>query len=160
MNVSIRSLPRQRVAFRRHVGAYDCCGASWEVFLSEIGALGLLGPGVRLLGLCHDDPKVTAAERVRYDCCVPVGEDFEPSGEIGVQFVAGGDYAVATHQGPYDRLGETYDGLIGQWVPRSGRQLRAVPCFEIYLNDPEGSDPEELLTDVYVPLEAVARGFL
>lgn len=60
---------------------------------------------------------------------------------------------MTTHQGPYRELGETYAKLYGQWIPRSGRKLRSAPCFEMYLNDPEGNEPEELLTDIYAPLE-------
>jgi AraC family transcriptional regulator len=105
------------------------------------------------LGLCHDDPEVTPPEKIRYDVCLVVDESFEPQGEIGVQVIAGGDYAVTTHQGPYETLNETYGKLCGQWIPRNGRTLRSAPCYEVYLNDPEGTEPEELLTDIYMPLE-------
>lgn len=26
-------------------------------------------------------------------------------------------------------------------------------CYEVYLNDPEATEPEELLTDIYAPIE-------
>jgi AraC family transcriptional regulator len=70
-----------------------------------------------------------------------------------VQTVAGGEYATTTHAGPYNNLGHTYAELLGQWVPRSGRELRDVPCFEVYLNDPQSTAPEDLLTDIYAPLQ-------
>jgi hypothetical protein len=56
--------------------------------------------------------------------------------------------------GPYDRLGETYARLCGRWAPRSGYELRSAPCLEEYLNSPECTAPEDLVTDVYVPLES------
>jgi len=80
-----------------------------------------------------------------------------PRGEIGVQTIPGGDYAVATHIGPYAGLAEMYSKLLGQWLPRSGRTLRNVPLFEVYVNDPETTDPKDLMTDVYVPLEPATR---
>jgi len=43
-----------------------------------------------------------------------VDENFVPKGDIGVQVVAGGDYAVTTHFGPYHKLGDTYTKLLGQ----------------------------------------------
>jgi len=49
-------------------------------------------------------------------------------------------------------LGDTYAALLGQWLPRSGRELSSAPCFEVYLNGPESTAPEELLTDIYAPL--------
>jgi AraC family transcriptional regulator len=59
---------------------------------------------------------------------------------------------VITHFGPYAKLGETYTKLLGQWLPRSGRELHPTPCFEVYLNDPQSTEPEDLLTDIYAPL--------
>ena len=42
--------------------------------------------------------------------------------------------------------------LLGQWLPRSGRELAASPCFELYLNTPENTAPADLLTDIHAPL--------
>jgi AraC family transcriptional regulator len=153
MDVKIKQMEQQRVAFMRHVGPYDQCGKIWEALCKQLGARGLLGPGTQFIGLCHDDPDVTPADKIRYDASIPVDDDFQPEGEIGVQIIAGGDYAMVTHQGPYSTLNETYAQLCGQWIPRSGRSVRSAPCFEIYLNDPESTEPAELLTDIYVPLE-------
>jgi AraC family transcriptional regulator len=77
----------------------------------------------------------------------------EELADIGVQTIPGGDYAVMTHFGPYAKLGESYAKLLGQWLPRSGRNLRTAPCFEVYLNSPESTEPEDLITDLYAPLE-------
>jgi len=70
-----------------------------------------------------------------------------------VQEIAGGAYAVTTHFGPYSKLGDTYAALCGQWAPNSGYGIRSAPCFEMYLTDPENTAPEDLVTDVYLPLE-------
>jgi AraC family transcriptional regulator len=74
-----------------------------------------------------------------------------------VQVIPGGEYAVLTHFGPYEKLGESYAKLLGEWLPRSGRNLRSTPCFEIYLNSPESTEPEDLVTDLYAPLEPGCR---
>ena len=68
--------------------------------------------------------------------------------------IPGGDYAVVTHFGPYHKLGETYARLFGEWLPRSGRELGPSPSFEVYLNDPESTEPDDLLTDICVPLQS------
>jgi AraC family transcriptional regulator len=137
----------------RHVGPYGDVGATWDKLLTLLGKEGLLGGGSLFLGICHDDPEVTPQDKIRYDACASVDETFVPAGEIAVQVIPGGEYAVTTHFGPYQKLGETYTQLLGQWLPRSGRELRATPCFEIYLNDPQSTDPEDLLTDIYAPLK-------
>jgi len=154
MKVEIKQMKPMRVAFMRHVGPYGEVGKTWEQFLTIMGKDGYLGGNPMMLGICHDDPEVTPPAKIRYDACLTVGEDFEPSGDIGVQTVAGGEYAMTTHTGPYSKLGQTYSEFLGQWLPRSGRELRDTPCFEVYLNDPQSTPPEELLTDIYAPLQA------
>ena len=153
MKATIKTFPARRVASVRHVGPYNECGKAWNQLCTRLGAEGRLGPGVDFIGLCHDDPDVTPSDKIRYDACVPVDDDYEPAGEIGVQTIAGGEYAVTTHHGPYDRLTGTYAELCGQWIPHHERNIRAAPCFEIYLNDPESTPPDELLTDIHIPLE-------
>jgi AraC family transcriptional regulator len=153
MKVTIQNLPALRVAFVHHVGTYSTCGAAWDTLGMFLGKEGLVGGDSLFIGICHDDPEVTPPDKIRYDACVTVGDRFAPQGEIGVQTIAGGEYAVATHFGSYETLGETYARLMGQWLPRSGRELRPAACFEIYLNDPNSTAPEDLLTDIHVPLE-------
>jgi AraC family transcriptional regulator len=153
MNVKIEKLNPMRVAFVRHIGPYKDCGPAWEKLCAHLGKKGLLGPDTRYIGMCHDDPEVTPADKIRYDACATVGEDFEATGDIGVQEIEGGDYAVTTHFGPYDKFKETYAALFGQWLPTSGRECRSAPSLEFYLNDPESTDPEDLATDIYAPLE-------
>ncbi len=153
MDVKFEVIEPIRVAYVHHVGPYSACGSAWEKLGAWLGKEGLLGGGARHIGLCYDDPEVTPPERIRYDACVTVDEDFVPKGEVGVQTIDGGEYAVTTHFGPYERFGETYARFFGQWLPQSGRELRSAPCLEIYLNDPEGTDPDDLITDIYAPLE-------
>jgi AraC family transcriptional regulator len=153
MQVTIEEVEPIRVAFMRHVGPYDQCGQTWDRFLTWAGAEGLVGGAPRFIGLCHDDPEITPGTKIRYDACLTVDASFKPVDEIGVQVIEGGPYARATHFGPYHRLGETYAKFLGQWAPRSGRGIRAAPCFEVYLNSPESTDPEDLLTDIYLALE-------
>jgi AraC family transcriptional regulator len=157
MDVRIEHARPIRVAFMRHVGPYSQVGATWDRLLLALGREGWLGGSPLLLGICHDDPEVTPPAKIRYDACVSVNESFVPEDEIGVQVIPGGDYAVTTHFGPYRRLGETYARLLGQWLPRSGRELRAAPCFEVYLNDPQSTSPEDLVTDIHAPLAEGVR---
>lgn len=153
MKVEIKQLDPLRVAFMRHLGPYSTVSATWDKFLTFLGKEGFLGGDALFIGICHDDPAVTPTRKIRYDACVSVNDTFVGIGDIGVQTIPGGDYAVATHFGAYQKLGGTYSKLLGQWLPRSGRELRSSPCFDVYLNDPQSTQPAELLTDIYAPLE-------
>jgi len=154
MKVEIKTLQPMRVAFMRHTGPYGEVGSVWDRLLTMMGKDGYLGGNPMMLGICHDDPEVTPPAMIRYDACLAVDAAFAPSGEIGVQTVSGGEYAVTTHIGSYHQLGKTYAEFLGQWLPRSGRELADAPCFEVYLTDPDSTPADELLTDIYAPLHA------
>jgi AraC family transcriptional regulator len=153
MEVRIERVEPLRVAFVRHVGPYGEVETAWERLCMRLGKDGLLGPGTRFIGICYDDPEVTPPEKIRYDACVTVDSDFAAEDDVGVQTIGGGEYAVTTHVGPYEMLGQTYAKLLGQWLPRSGRELRSEPSLEFYLNAPESTDPQDLITDIFAPLE-------
>ena len=153
MDVRVETVTPMKVAFIRHVGPYDQVGAAWQKLMMWAGPAGMLGPNMKLLGIVHDDQEVTPPERIRYDACLVVRPDFEGQGEIGAQEIGGTDYAIARHTGPYEKLGDSYAKLCGWWLPTSGRELRAAPGFEVYLNNPQTTEPENLLTDIHLPLE-------
>lgn len=153
MVITIETIAPIRVAFVRHTGPYSECGKAWDKLCSYLGKEGLLGPGTRFFGVSYDDPESVPADKVRYDACVEVDESFVPSDGIGVQTIAGGDYARLTHIGPYEKLSQSYGLILGQWLPRQDRLLRNAPSIELYLNSPDSTNPEDLITDIHVPLE-------
>jgi AraC family transcriptional regulator len=150
--VEVKELAPMRVVFLRHVGPYSQVGATWGRLMAWAGRRGLLGPGMMLIGIVHDDPDVTPADKVRYDAAVTVSRPVQPEGEFGVMELAGGSYAVIRHKGPYEELGKTYQKIYGGWLPKSGYHLRDVPAFEQYLNSPMNTKPEELVTLIHVPV--------
>ena len=154
MDVKLITQGSVRVAFVRHVGPYDQCHGAWEKLCGWAGAKGLSGPGARFLGLCYDDPEITPSDEINYDACLAVGDDVEPEGEIGVQEIPGGEYAMVVHKGPYEELHKTYAWLCGKWLPDSGlqKEVRHAPSIEVYVNDQALTPPRELVTEVYVPL--------
>lgn len=153
MDVQIKEIPARQVAFVRHIGPYPECGKAWEKLCMFAGPKGLLQPGVEFVGLCYDDPEITPPEKIRYDACIIVEGDVQPEGEVGAQTIEAGLYAMATHHGSYTKLCETYASLCGQWAPANGYEIRSIPSMEIYMNSPEDTPEDELVTDVYVPIE-------
>ena len=141
-----------RVAFVRHIGPYSQVGPTWGKLMSWAGMRGLLGPSTQILGIVHDDPRITPAEKVRYDAAITVPPHVTPEGEVGVMDLIGGQFATLLHRGPYDTIGESYDKLFGVWLPQSGREVRDEPGFEIYLNSPFNTAPQDLLTILHIPV--------
>lgn len=153
MDVQVKELQAKKVAFVRHVGPYQDCAKAWGQLCNWAGPKGLLQPDTQFIGLCHDDPDVTDPDKIRYDACITVNDEIKPDGPVGVQTINPGLYAVTTHHGSYMKLSETYASLCGQWAPANSYEMRNEPSLEIYLNSPENTPEDELLTEIYTPVE-------
>jgi AraC family transcriptional regulator len=153
LRVEVKELPALRIVFLRHVGPYGEVGATWGRLCAWAGPRGLLGPRTRMLGISYDDPDVTPPDKLRYEAAITTDRPVEPEGEIGVRELPGGKHALVTHKGPYQDLSKTYQRLCGDWLPKSGYEPRNTPAIEDYLNPPDTTKPEDLLTLIHLPLE-------
>lgn len=156
MKVTLITLEAMDVAYIRHRGPYDQCGKAWDILCQWAGSQGLLRPGVKMLGLSYDDPQVTSPEKLRYDACIEVNTECsveEVDSSIARKTIPQGYYAMTTHVGPYDTLADTYNELCGQWLPQNGYEIDSRACLEIYMNSPEETEQEDLITDIYIPLD-------
>ena len=55
--------------------------------------------------------------------------------------IPGGKYAVLAFKGTGDQVGDAWAALLREWLPSSGLQLDARPCFEYFPKDAE-CDPK------------------
>jgi AraC family transcriptional regulator len=83
-------------------------------------------------GISHDDPGITAPEKLRYDAAVEVPGDFAGAGDYQKTVIPGGKYAVGKFSGPETEVGEAWAWLLRDWLPGSGMQLDSRPFFEHY----------------------------
>ncbi len=82
----------------------------------------------------------------------PVPKELPGKDEIKAGHLPGGKYAVVLHTGPYDQVGPAYEALA-KWVAEKGYQATGV-AYEVYLNDPGQTKPEDLQTQVMFPLNS------
>lgn len=154
MNVRIETLPELNILKVRQTGPYmESSARAWNILCAWAGPKGLLGPQTLVIGIPYDDPNVTAPEAIRYDAAITVPAGVTPEAPVEAAALPGGEYAIITHQGPYERLEETYAQIMGRWMPASGRDFRDTPWFEMYRNDPATTPPDQLLTDIHIPLK-------
>jgi AraC family transcriptional regulator len=155
MKPEIRTLTGQTVLFVRRTGNYaTAASAAWSALMPIAYSQRLMSADTRSIGIGYDNPAITPEDKIRYDACITVPDTVKPTGEAGIQTIAGGRYAVFLHKGPYEGLAKTYRAIMGDWYPASGARLRDLPCFEVYLNrDPRKTKPENLRTEIYVPTD-------
>jgi len=72
------------------------------------------------------------------------------SGAVKADVTPAGRVVSFAHIGPYSKLGESYGQLMG-WLETEGLTIGA-PTWEVYMNDPDTTPPDELHTDIYVSL--------
>lgn len=82
----------------------------------------------------------------------PVADAFVNDGDVVLSEIPAGRVATCMYTGPYDRIGEAYDGLMA-WMEEQGVHGTG-PAYEFYLNDPADTPPEQLQTDIRIPIEA------
>jgi len=63
-----------------------------------------------------------------------------------------GRYAVTTHVGPYQFLGEAWAQLRQQVREAGQRPVQDQAGYEIYRNTPETAPEAQLVTELYLPV--------
>ena len=103
-------------------------------------------------GYGPEGTKFTVVMPVAADVSRDVGE-----GPVTVGDVPGGKALRFTHRGPYPRLMQTYEQITA-WMKSEGMLAtdadwaKYMPMWEEYVNDPESTPEENLITNIYVPL--------
>ena len=146
-----------RVAYLRAHGPYKTSFASaWEKFGAWLHGRGFTGAGLRKYNIALDNPDVTAPDKLRGDVCIEVDDAFQPEGEVGVQIIPGGLYAVASHVGPWTLVGLAWHWLFNVWLPRSGKHFRLAPAYDQFRCGAE-TPLEDWVVEIHVPVELPTR---
>jgi len=150
--IEITRTPSTRVAYMRSVGNYQTeLAATWGRFFAWQSGRGLGGPSVAKYNLPLDNPDLTPPDKQRADCCLAVPDDFTAEGEVGVQTIPGGDYAVAVHVGPWPLVRMAWHWMFNVWLPRSGHRFRQGPAYEVFWN-PGDTPIEQWELHIHVPI--------
>jgi AraC family transcriptional regulator len=149
--VEIRRDPARRLACIPHQGPYIEIGRAFEKLGATLGARGLSDQAGSMIGVYYCNPNDTKPEDLRSHAGVVLDPAAIEAPLEEVQLRAG-RHAVLTYEGPYAGLTAAYQQLFGVWLPQSGEEPADAPSFEIYLNTPMDTAPDDLLTELCLPL--------
>ncbi|MCK5124751.1 MAG: GyrI-like domain-containing protein [candidate division Zixibacteria bacterium] len=152
MEIQTKDLTVQKVAYIRHMGPYQECGPAWEKLYEWAMKNGIDIKKSLWIGASYDDPENTPPEKIRYDACVVIPENFKEDDTVKVQELPGGKYAMAIHMGAYKNIGETYKKMFSEGLPKADLSIRMAPCYEYYIGDCTGIPEEKLKTELYIPI--------
>ncbi len=153
MAIEIEQLNTMRVGAVRHVGPYNQIGPKFQQLGAIAGQAGLFqAPGALMMGIFHDNPRETPADKLRSDVAIAVSDETRLPDGLTEQVVPGGRYARFTHIG-------SFEGLPGAWTQfttslgSGAYRLREGPGLEIYRSDMATTPEDKLQTDLYMPVE-------
>lgn len=151
--VEIDKTEDMRLAALEHRGAYMAIGHAFEKIMTIAESRGFW-PNVRgMLGMYHDDPTAVAEKDLRSHAAFILTPGANVPDGMDEKYIDGGEVARLRFKGPYAGLEGAYKYIFGEWLPQSGREPADQAAYEIYLNSAMEVAPEDLLTDICVPLK-------
>ena len=153
--VEVRDVPEMRVATTRHIGAYAAIPEAFDRLGVVAEAEGLYSSPetAMVVAIYHDDPMTTPEEELRSDAGLVVPEGRRIPATLTERRIPAGRYATVLHVGPYRDLMESWRRFRSEWIPAAGLTEVSGPSFERYLNMPGRVPPEELRTELFVPVD-------
>jgi AraC family transcriptional regulator len=152
MKTEVVEMPTNRTACVRHKGPYSEIGSTFSVLGQKGGPMGLFTlPDARGIAIYLDDPETTPAAELNSLAGIIVAAGTE-IGDLEEFYVPGGKYFKAEYTGPYTGLSTAWGAVCGKLWPEAGYQIGDGLSFELYLNDYSTTPPEQLRTDIYVPI--------
>lgn len=152
VEVSYVDFPETTVITIR-IDDYTKMGEAFGKLASWAGPKGLMGPNTMFLSIYHANLVQIPENPPRMDAAITANIDYSPSKEIVLGEIGGGKYAKYIYTGPYDRLGEAWHDLLAEVMKNTVYASADKPSFEIYKNNPGQVKPEELVTEIYLPVE-------
>jgi AraC family transcriptional regulator len=154
VDVQIVVFPETKVAAVEHFGSPALEHDTVQKFVAWRIEQGLMDPlKYRSYGVHYTDPRTTAPSDHHVDFCLSVERDVEPN-SFGVvnKVIPRTRCALARDIGSrYNNQAAVY--LYEKWLPQSGEQPGNFPIFFHYVNVGPNIRPEEMITDVYLPLK-------
>lgn len=152
LSYDIKNMPSIRLAALHHKGGYNGSSAFNKLFKQAVKQE-IPMAGHQMIGLYYDDPALVPEENLRSIAGIVVDADFSAANPLEIFDTYAGRYAVFHYKGPYERTGLAYDWIFGDWMPKSGEEAADQPSVDIYLNTPDNTASEDLLTDICIPLK-------
>lgn len=121
-------------------------GESYMKIMQYLGEQGEAPAGAPFAGYFNMD-----MQNMDVEIGIPISKDLPEKGEIKVGEIPAGKYAVCIYTGPYDKIEPAYTTLT-QWVNENGYEASGI-AYELYIDDPGVTPPEELKTQIFFLLK-------
>ncbi len=156
LNPQIVDLKSKNLVYIRIIAKYGSTldyKTAWGKLISFANTKNLISEDSEYIGLSFDDPNITDEDKCRFYACISTDKKVKAEGEFGAYSIPGGKFALFTHKGEYSGLNDLYQAIYSNWLYDNYAKIRNSNTFEKYINGPEEVKEEDLLTEVYIPIE-------
>ena len=140
------------VALRREGKPYTDLNATFGQVWSWAEATDTLQHLQGIYGIPLDDPASVPVNELRYDAGLALGVTSAPE-PFRVLRLPAGEFACLRHYGSYDGLEAATQYVVSEWLLSSGREPADFPIFHNFINDPDQTPVDELMTDILLQLK-------
>lgn len=152
MNPTLVHQDRLRAACLRHRGPYQQIGKTFVRLETLAESGGLLNGAPELIAIYHDNPATVRADELRSDAGIVIADGTPIPDGLTEVVLSAGSYVCARHERAYGSLPATWARLREYLASGDGPRRGNGPGYEVYRNNPATAAPEDLLTDVFIPI--------
>ncbi|SDE48576.1 AraC family transcriptional regulator [Paraburkholderia lycopersici] len=138
-----------------HVGPYMKIGDAFYTLAQWLGERNVRTSGAKMVGIYYDDPSTVDESKLRSKAALHLEQDADLEIVAPVERfrLRGGEHAMMLHEGPYPGLQQAWMWFYNEGLQKLARKPDfSAPSFEVYLNTPDEAAPEDLRTELYIPL--------
>jgi len=150
----IKDVPALRVVSKREKGSYGetisrLIGELCEMLFRPVNQKNLVKMSGPVMAIYHDQEYKEKDADI--EVAIPITGRIEVDGGVEVKNLPPARVLAVVHKGSYETLHLTYKDLY-EYMMKNGMEF-AGPGRELYLSDPCKTAPEELLTEIQVPIK-------
>jgi AraC family transcriptional regulator len=151
--IKVKTLKPQKLAYIEHTGTYG--EIPYDKFYDKLYSWAKekkVRPGMKALGIFHDDPDQIPPERCRSEICIPIYGDVESDEEIKIKELPSMEVAQIKHKGSSEEYKNSYKTL-SDWIESNGYEL-AGPSMEVYTKKPKmAGDKVIIYANIQAPIK-------
>ena len=149
MKVEEKRIGEAKVAYIPYRGSYDQIPVLMQKVGQWVAERGLEMTGL-VYGTYYNTPEEVAEEDLQYEIGFSFAGEGYQDANVGVKEIPAHTVLAAMHQGPYTEVGPVIHAVVDYAVSH-GFDI-VGPITEVYLNDPNTTSEDELLTEVHLPV--------
>lgn len=158
ISFEVEQLPAFDMLALSYSGAYTDIKAiykTWTQFVNYASKHDLIDEHSIFLAEILDDDEISEQIHCRYNVGIvlqrPLG--FEPAALFTIKHIERQRYVKFLHQGSHESSIDTYQQIYSSWMLDIPYEMKDAPVLEFFLNDESSVATEDLLTEIYIPIE-------